>query len=207
MYQYTWYNKGKDNSRLEFHDLKPQGWIKSEDISSIMPICWCEHCLECAVPLCYNNCENWIEREDKKCQKTYYGTQMVKYDGLVGGLFRFRKWGKMEAAINSSSVSISCERNCELLNRYTEKIARRLSLLIKFISPTMKICGAQHVFRDKLLKNISKKEKYTTFLVQYYSPCKTVYSMLLEFYTPEGTFYRNSFEVKKGFNQDRKSVV
>ena len=201
MYQYTWYNKRNDNSILNFNGEKPQGWIMPEDIASIMPTRWCEHCLECAVPLCYHNCENWVEREDKKCQKTFYGTRMVEFDGQLGGLFRFRKWGKMEAAINSSSVSIPVENKYERLNRYTEKIAKILSLPIKFILPTMKLCGAQHVFFERLLKNISKKESFTNFLVQYYSPCESNYSMFIEFYTPKGVFYKTSFEVKKGFHQ------
>ena len=201
MYQHIWFNKEAFSGFVDIKGVKPSDWIEDKDIEQVLLTCWCEHCLECAVPLCYHNCENWVERMDKKCQKTYYGTALLDWQGIKTAQLRFRKWGKIEACINASASTY--ERYKELYNKNIriEKIAKGISNCIKWVSPTMKLCGAQNLFRDKYLRAIGKKGEYNTFIVQCYSPSELSYNLIVEFYTPSGVFYRNSVPVKKGFNQ------
>lgn len=74
MYQYTWVD---DKYIKEHLGIVPEkgmdGLIMPEDIEMIRLIYWGEHCMECAVPLCYHNCEEWHERYDQKCRRFYYG--------------------------------------------------------------------------------------------------------------------------------------
>ena len=74
MFQYTWFNRNNFNGPVTLPVIEREDWISPEDIELISITKWCEHCVECAAPHCYGNCENWVEREDRKCQKTFYGT-------------------------------------------------------------------------------------------------------------------------------------
>ena len=201
MYQHIWFNSQNFTGVVRIEGKKPANWIEAKDIESVLLTCWCEHCLECAVPLCYQNCENWVERLDKKCQKTFYGTYLFKHDGEKVAQLKFRKWGKIEACINPSSSTYNHYGRLYSINVAIERIVKPIALSMKWLSPTLKLCGAQHVYRDKFLKAIKKKGNYNAFLVQCYSPADFSYNMVVEFYTPEGVFYRNSIPVSKGYNQ------
>lgn len=201
MYQHIWFNKRAFTGFVNIEGEKPSNWVNNNDIEQVLLTCWCEHCLECAVPLCYHNCENWLERMDKKCQKTYYGTALVDYKGEKLAQLRFRKWGKIEACINASASTYEQYSRLYSKNIIVEKVAKGISNCIMWLSPTMKICGAQNVFRDKYLRSINGKGEYNSFLLQCYSPSELTYNLIVEFYTPQGTFYRNSAPISKGFNQ------
>ena len=71
MFQYVWYDKNKFTGRTIMP--LPSEYISFDDVERINNIYWCEHCTECAVPLCYNNCANWEARIDKKCRRFAYG--------------------------------------------------------------------------------------------------------------------------------------
>ena len=199
MYQHIWYNN--NSPEIQFVGSFPNDWIMDDKIEAIMLTCWCEHCLECAVPLCYNNCENWVDRVDRKCQKTFYGTKFVEVNGYKGALLRFRKWGKLEAWLNENGVSPQKYNRAYSINRIEETVCKIASNVIKFLSPTMKLCGAQNVFRDKRFCATQAESRYNVFLVQYYSPSDKEYNLIIELYTSNETYYRNAFKVKKGFNQ------
>lgn len=201
MYQHIWYNKNNNTDTIFVSETKPKGWISELNIDRIMLTCWCEHCLECAVPLCYNNCENWVKRIDQKCQKTFYGTKYVEIQGQKGALLKFRKWGKIEACINLGCVSIKAYKRVYALNRAAEIIAMTLSKAIKILSPTLKFCGAQHIYRDKVFKLVRSRIYCNFFLFQCYSPSDREYNFMIEFYSPNETFYRNGVTIHKGFNQ------
>src|SRR4051812_35014195 len=53
---------------------------------------WCEHCVECAAPACYQSCDLYQPRRDGRCRRFQYGI----YQGAAGAEVAFRKWAKLE---------------------------------------------------------------------------------------------------------------
>jgi len=53
---------------------------------------WCEHCVECAAPACYQTCDLYQPRRDGHCRRFQYGI----YQGAAGAEIAFKKWAKLE---------------------------------------------------------------------------------------------------------------
>src|SRR5882672_3178287 len=53
---------------------------------------WCEHCVECAAPACYQTCDLYSPRRDGHCRRFQYGI----YQGPAGAEITFKKWAKLE---------------------------------------------------------------------------------------------------------------
>lgn len=203
MFQYTFYNKKNFTSLIDLPPITDRNWVKPEDIESISPSLWAEHCLECAVPLCYNNCQNWVERIDKKCQKTFYGIKKVKTASYLmqAAQLQFRSWGKIESLIFPGFVPVDSYRRLCSQNFSEEAVSMALSKLLKLLSPACKLSGAQNYFANKRYKKVGKTLKPDEFLIQCYSKSEKEYNLLIEFFTPKGAFYRDSMTVKMGYNQ------
>lgn len=118
---------------------------------------WEEHCVECSPPYCYNNCENYICRIDKKCVRLQGG--IVKIDTIDGPLGYgvkcvFRKWAKLET--KWSGLLVSRNKNIKKDKRWHRvgKCFMTLASLLKFISPTLKPYGAYVYFRNECFKRV-----------------------------------------------------
>ncbi len=63
-------------------------------------IYWQEHCVECAIPDCYQTCQLFIERVDGKCARfkdgiNPYWDSERRHIAATG--VEFRRWGQLEA--------------------------------------------------------------------------------------------------------------
>ena len=186
--------------------IEREDWISPEDIELISITKWCEHCVECAAPHCYGNCENWVEREDRKCQKTFYGTyKNAAPSGTVqAAQLKFRKWGKIETILFPGFVSINEYKAMDKSNKRNERIAVSTSRCIKKIkrkSPALMLCGVQTRFTNKSYLKRGEKKQADAFVVQCYSPSRLEYRLHIEVFTPQEVFYRNSLKISKGYNQ------
>lgn len=126
-----------------------------------MLLSWSEHCLECAPPLCYQNCSKYLKRSDGKCRNLKYGMIAVKNDASYFGygvLIEFRDWAKIESLITGIYITRNYYRFFELLNH---KILKFINLIYKFI-PTIiakkrRVNGIYYFIREKFLKVITSK--------------------------------------------------
>lgn len=100
MFQLKWANKSIWSPDTDL-EIKPSQ-ISSADIASIMKLVWEEHCVECAVPECYQHCVLYQARKDGACARFVYGiTPDKRFKGHYnfGADVTFRKWGKLEACL------------------------------------------------------------------------------------------------------------
>lgn len=199
MYRNLWFNKNNYTKDIIVSKELPHDWIKRTEISKIFLSAWEEHCLECAVPQCYRNCAKWVERYDKKCQKTVYGIKLRKKilpEVSNGVQLKFREWGKIETIFSTRCVTIKKERFIHNVFCFLEKITLFTSIMLKWLSPTCKLCGALEVFKNIVIQHFGKAEEPDVFLFQCYSQ-EEPYKLFFEM----GDKYRSSFLIKKGFNQ------
>lgn len=77
---------------------------RAEDIETIAPLFWADHCLECSPPACYASCEMFEANEIGRCRRVDFmelGT-VPGFDFPVARL-RFRKWAKLRCPYNASA--------------------------------------------------------------------------------------------------------
>src|SRR5208283_1046384 len=70
---------------------------------------WAEHCVECAAPSCYQSCDLYQPRGDKRCRRFTFGAfKNPNFPSLHGyGVeISFKKWGKIEASGNRALYSV-----------------------------------------------------------------------------------------------------
>lgn len=81
----------------------PSDSIKKEEIQTIRPTWWSEHCVECSEPLCFTTCNHYEKRCDGKCRRFKNGiicneSQLFK-DFISSAEISFKEWGKLETVI------------------------------------------------------------------------------------------------------------
>lgn len=200
MFQYVWFDKNKDSHKTIKQDFSD--FITYEDIEGIAPSYWAEHCTECAVPLCYNNCLHWEERIDKKCRKFEYGIKRGKNNkSSFDATLKLKKWGKIETKFYSRYISPKKIILLDFINYYLSKIVRMFSHTISFISPTMKLSGFLEYIKQVCLKKVGKKFVFDTFLVSAYLHEETPVSLYFEIYNPNEVLTRKSIKLQPGFNK------
>ena len=205
MYQYVWFNKKnykENNEKIKYNDIN---LIKPSDIEYVRLSYWSEHCLECAPPQCYNNCTNWVERFDKRCQKFFYGI----YDNKNFNKYpyhaelKFRKWGKLETHIFPGTVSIDKSIKLDRINKHLSNFILGISKVLKPIIPNARLSNALEYRKSKFLRKYNKENnlKTNTFLFQAYSYDKNPYAMCLDIFSEKGVFYREKLIINPGLNQ------
>ena len=197
-----WFDRANYHNDLNLNKNFPNDWIGSEDIESVFLSYWCEHCLECAVPQCYQVCPLWKERIDKKCKKTFYGTHYSLVNSVVASTFLFSKWGKIETKFFGRCTTYNKFLKKSIKNASFEKRLRRFSDFISFLSPKYRFCGAHVVCLEKRLRKKGKPNlNPDAFLFQCYSNADRSYNMFIEFKNEDGVFFRENIIINKGFNQ------
>ena len=197
-----WFDKKRFGNSIVLPPNEISNWIELKDIEAVGISYWAEHCLECAVPVCYYNCENWSERMDKKCRKTHYGMKRYRLDNYIqAAQFRFKRWGKLETPLCNRLLKVKAYKRVAATNAGLERVARKLSDILLWFSPTRKPAGAYVYFVNKYMERLVENVFVDTFLIQCYSPAKKIYRLIFEIYNGDGIFYRNSMLVNPGFNQ------
>jgi len=101
---------------FQFEDLAPANpstpvpppTDTSPQLSHRAFLAWGEHCVECAMPACYQTCDLFDETPGKKCRRFVDGVVPSRsVGGIPGGEIRFRKWGKLETQGNATMLPTS----------------------------------------------------------------------------------------------------
>jgi len=209
MLQYEWYKKNDDIKKYSEQGIAFTDIHSLYQIESVRLSMWEEHCLECAPPLCYYNCSNFYEREDKKCRTLYWGIRQynhVKNPELIGEL-RFRPWGKIETIGLQPVISLKSAKRLNNINKIFMGLVCSFSKYIRFLSPKMRLYGAIRYFRNKLILALKYKSSYKTqnFLFQAHSYEKDEFGLCFDILTGKSAnekdlIFREKILIKNGEN-------
>ena len=203
MFQYDWFEK-KNYSHKDIPKNIPEGYINKNSIESIKKLFWEEHCLECAMPLCYHNCEKYAERKDGRCKKTHYGIYKgKKRNTLQNATLKFKSWGKIEAVLSPRAISPKMEKFRDNLNHAFSRLLKLVSIILKPINKKyLPTNGWSHILRNNLKKCTKPNKRYTPyFLFQCYSYETKEYNMFFELSFNGQVYFKKAFKIKEGFNQ------
>ena len=222
MFQLDWAQKALWEKEAQ---LNPPGGSKlpRDDVRSAALLLWEEHCVECAIPVCFTSCSLYAPRLDKKCARFAYGIYPnPNFKGLFdyGADIRFRRWGKLEAMLYGKSATLTAQR---FLGRFSRFLA---------VAPEGGVGGASEldstrrfkrsfgVFAKTLLAKVCNKAfawgapgqgggAFDAFVLECFSPEKSPFKLVIEYsagrMTADHTFsgeikLRRSFEIVPGWN-------
>ncbi len=91
MHSYIWNKKEQPITVPEF--------VSQYRVEGVMPLIFLEHCVECAMPLCYKTCSMFEDRRDYRCRRFDFGQQRITFKDSVidGATVSFRRWAKLGA--------------------------------------------------------------------------------------------------------------
>lgn len=169
-----------------------------------MVLQWQEHCVECALPLCYQVCPLYVQRKDKKCARLVYGIfRNPEFCGLLhgGADVRFRRWGKLEATLAGRTMSTSSIRLLDGADRVLTAAVNGLATLFSPVNPKRRLNGAWTVYRSRLLKRLGKDgTHFDGFAVECYSFQRETCQLIVEILKDDVPVYRRSLPLEYGFN-------
>jgi FkbH-like protein len=166
---------------------------------------WEEHCLECAPPVCYQNCPLFVARADQKCARFVYG---IVPNWQLGGLFdhaadlRFRRWGKLEAKLTGQAVTVGKHQRLQRVDEMLTGVVNFTSNLLQPFSPRRRLNGAWAVAREKASKRVRSApnfDRFDDFVLECFSPDPQPLRLVLELFG--GTVpFRHAFDIEPGHN-------
>ena len=173
----------------------PSSIFTEIEINSDSPIIlnyWREHCFECAPPICYQSCNNYLERTDGKCRLLKNGISPVKIDDTIHFRVRFRKWAKIESYGAKYSVKYGFYDQIRKINKGIDEISQRLSGALG----TLPLRGLSYVTDKTLTALETERCAQGVFYFEFYSNNTQDYNIIFE-----QKAHRKSFKVFHGWNR------
>lgn len=104
----------------------------SPELSHRAFLAWGEHCVECAMPACYETCDLFDPTPSMKCRRFVDGIVPNKADGAIpGGEIRFRKWAKLETQGNATMLP---KRTIDTYEKILSSVAAPLAVAGRTVS-------------------------------------------------------------------------
>jgi hypothetical protein len=157
------------------------------DIEKMSMLFWTEHCVECAAPGCYQSCDLYQARADKRCRRFTFGARKNSAFASVRGFgveIEFKKWAKLEAYGNRAQRPVAAVRRREQLIEWAAPTANLLGRLLHKVTGKERWLSATHVALEKLVRHYERSHKGQgqpdTLLFEVYNPGREAVRMQLK---------------------------
>ncbi|WP_262148708.1 HAD-IIIC family phosphatase [Chryseobacterium foetidum] len=195
--------KGKS---IRQRHAKIESKFQKKDIDRVSLLNWEEHCIECAVPLCYTTCLIYEKREDLKCVRIKNGlVRDYNYKGYFnfGIACEFKKWGKLETVISPTMVSTNQLNFIIAGDKLASGFFYYLSKILKKISPKYMLLRGYVFYKNKFLSFIKlnvKQSKPDYFLFECFSENHSDIQVMLQAYSTTKILFSEILIIKQGIN-------
>ena len=194
MYGFEFAGKRKHH-KFPKYDIKCA--VSPKAIDRIAPLVWQEHCVECAMPLCYKTCVHYKRRIDNRCRLFKYGIERIENkDAILGQnvIIDMNEWAKLETFWFTSGFSY---KKLLKINSHVSKLGA-LAQVLK-IGKLRRFC---YYVKEYYTRKIGDKNDRIPqfFLCEIVNEGKQ-YVLNLENRANEQIVYRTKLVVKKGFNR------
>lgn len=147
---------------------------------------WGEHCVECAAPDCYQTCELYQPRPDKRCRRFVYGAHRNRnFPSLRnhGTEIVLKKWAKLEARGNTTLKPVAVLRLFDKLIDSGSPLLNTLGPLIERLTSDIRWSFVTQVLLERLGRGLHGRNRTGTrpdaFLLDVYNPGSEALSMQL----------------------------
>lgn len=200
MYQFYY----SDQTVVEVHPIFERRVEDVFAVRTVRPTMWEEHCLECAAPLCYQNCLHYSARSDGRCKRLENGMSIYSQErGCCGeGVhIHFRKWANMMTIIFPAMLSVEdynklCSRN-RVLGKCLARIANsRLPVFFRWES----IRTLEFLRRQRLKKMKERSGVPDAFIFHGFSHCDVPFHLNVEVFDDHTPLFKTSMLLQPGEN-------
>lgn len=200
MHSYIW-NKQK-------HQVEVPPYKSKYKVAGVMPLIFMEHCVECAMPMCYKTCEMFEDRRDYRCRRFDFGQQRIIFDDsrIDGATVSFRRWAKLGAYFPKQLEAVAVEK-IHKLERFIHNTSSPLESACALVN--WKTYCPSRCYVDVIDRWIFQKYKvfHSTMpldglLLTVYNHEKTVRHIFIEVVADGAkSLYRNGIELEPGWNE------
>ena len=147
------------------------------DVEEISLLFWGEHCVECAAPHCYETCDLYQPRSDKRCRRFAYGVHKNRNFRSLRGYgveVSFKKWAKIEAYGNLTMERVQSILRYEKLLELGAPLGNIAGKFMGALTRNKLWDSATYLASEKLVHRLGrkggKKRLPDAFLLEVYNP-------------------------------------
>ncbi len=160
--------------------------VANSDVSAMSQLFWGEHCVECAAPSCYESCDLYQPRPDKRCRRFTYGSfKNRNFHSLRGyGVeISFKKWAKIEAAGRLTLAPVAAVLLREKLIEWAAPVADLIGKVLGRITKNDNWDSITYLLLQRLARRTSSIDQATpvpdALLFEVYNPSAETVRMQL----------------------------
>ena len=201
MYSTIWKTKTK---------VSETAYASAFSVESRVPLFWREHCMECAMPLCYKTCDIYKRRIDGRCLRFENGIVPTRLmvEGcrlkVEGEEITFRRWAKLQ----SEFVGLSVVRDSWFVGQFwrtLERVTRGLSDVIH----QYRLCQIEASLAERINACIARRHKGEVadgFLATIKNCEDKSLKLILEICGKKGVAFKYAFDLPPGWNEEMVDV-
>lgn len=197
MFSYIWNTEDKI-SRDSVNRALP-----SVKVTKIVPLLWREHCMECAMPLCYSTCPLYEKRIDGRCARFAKGTTPIALDEspIKGAMIEFRRWAKLQAMLPHAFHAVDVRKYVAMTKR-TECVGH----VVRRICDAIGHYRLAQIVVSLLERQLSKKKHKEIinpdgFLAVIKNDESVPKELMLEILQGSHSVYKTKFDLSQGWNE------
>lgn len=203
MYNYIWNDKR--------HNVTINNYRSKYVVEGIVPILWDEHCVECAMPLCYENCAKFKARRDSRCMRFDNGIEPVDFaDSEVrGATISFREWAKLEGDL-PKYLGCICLQKMNNIDKRFNGIANALEMFSRIVhwgewkrpSRFLMQYWERYYFYSKYRKDTQTADGFLATIYNHELKSRKIHIEIYEDNEAKKTFFHKSLMLSPGWNED-----
>jgi FkbH-like protein len=178
-----------DKSLLQDGFSSPaEAYEPESNLKDMSLLFWAEHCVECAAPSCYETCDLYEARSDKRCRRFAFGAMKNPHFPSFRGYgveVSFKKWAKIEAIGNLSMAPVRTILRNEQLLRWGAPIANSVGKLMGYITGNANWDSATYIGMQRIVERSGRRKGGVSlpdaFLLEVYNPGTETTRMQLNF--------------------------
>jgi FkbH-like protein len=163
------------------------------NISRMSQLFWGEHCVECAAPSCYESCDLYQPRPDKRCRRFTYGSfknQNFRSLRGYGVEISFKKWAKIEASGRLALFPVRSVLSREKLIQWAAPVADAVGKIFGRITKNDNWDSVTYIGLQRLARRANGNDPTTQFpdalLFEVYNPGAEAIRMQLNILAKNG---------------------
>jgi FkbH-like protein len=147
------------------------------NIKEMSLLVWGEHCVECAAPSCFQSCDLYVPRPDKRCRRFAFGAAKNRNFSSARGYgveITFKKWAKLEAYANLALWPLATLRHAESLLEFASPAGNAIGNIMGNATGKLRWHSATHVGLEELVRRLDRGKAIVNvpdaFLLEVYNP-------------------------------------
>ena len=174
-------------------------------IVGLVPLLWREHCLECAMPLCYETCALYQPRMDKRCLRFQNGIVPIEYEGsaIRGAEIHFLRWAKLQTCLPHSLTVVGVDA-CRVRDLVHDRFGRLLRLACDK-HHQYRLCWIYASLAERINSRVVERNKTgcraNFFIASINNTGEEQKTLILEIISDDKSAYKTSFPLNPGWNE------